>query len=95
VGHAWCEVHELEKRADFDRKRGNRNDIYDYEWKKFRIVYIKEHPYCIQCGEPTYAVDHIVPLSKGGGKYDLNNLQPLCLRCHSMKTTSEDGGGWR
>lgn len=45
---------------------------------------------CIACGktEPKIklSIDHIVPLSKGGW-HRLNNLQPLCTRCNSNKST--------
>jgi 5-methylcytosine-specific restriction endonuclease McrA len=30
-------------------------------------------------------VDHIMPISKGGHKHDLNNLQPMCQYCNSKK----------
>ena len=30
-------------------------------------------------------VDHIVPVTKGGGWYSLGNLQLLCRRCNEIK----------
>jgi 5-methylcytosine-specific restriction endonuclease McrA len=34
-------------------------------------------------------VDHVVPLADGG--YDTEaNLQPLCKRCHTVKTSREN-----
>jgi 5-methylcytosine-specific restriction endonuclease McrA len=30
-------------------------------------------------------VDHIFPRSKGGSRYDINNLQPMCEECNSAK----------
>ena len=30
-------------------------------------------------------VDHIQPLAKGGLRYDINNLQPMCQKCNELK----------
>ena len=35
-------------------------------------------------------VDHIQPLSRGGG-HEWDNLQALCKSCHSKKTARETG----
>jgi hypothetical protein len=35
-------------------------------------------------------VDHIQPLSRGGG-HEWENLQALCKSCHSKKTARETG----
>lgn len=35
-------------------------------------------------------VDHIQPISRGGANYDVENLQSLCYRCHSVKTKKWD-----
>lgn len=37
-------------------------------------------------------VDHVVPLERGGARFDEGNLQPLCAPCHSRKTARQDGG---
>ena len=34
-------------------------------------------------------LDHILPISKGGSKLDRDNLQILCIPCHSKKTKEE------
>ena len=36
---------------------------------------------------PAVCVDHIRPISLGGGRLDQRNLQALCHSCHSKKTT--------
>lgn len=38
-------------------------------------------------------VDHIVPVSQGGG-HSLSNLRVLCLSCH-QRVTAQQGGGYR
>jgi 5-methylcytosine-specific restriction endonuclease McrA len=35
---------------------------------------------------PAVMVDHIQPLSAGGARLDVGNLQSLCARCHALKT---------
>lgn len=97
-GSAYCAEHKIQKDAEFkarsreyDQGR-NQYAIYDAEWRKFRKKYLREHPYCDECGGPAELIDHIKPLSQGGEKYDPKNLAPKCWRCHSRKTAKRDGG---
>ena len=49
---------------------------------------------CAICGSDLaggYECDHLVPYSKGG-QTTLENLQALCLDCHSDKTRGEASG---
>ena len=62
---------------------------YDTEWYKFRKRYLAINPYC-ECGVFATEIDHILALSKGGAKYDPDNLKPQCKSCHSKKTYKED-----
>lgn len=42
---------------------------------------------CLACGEQKpLTADHIVPLSRGGSN-SIDNIQPLCHRCNSIKHT--------
>lgn len=43
---------------------------------------------CQACGGPGKDIDHIIPVSKGGGT-DLKNLQLLCRCCHQKKSRRE------
>ena len=45
------------------------------------------HSRCLRDGRttPAQCVDHIVPVSKGGGMYDIANHQSLCIPCNSAK----------
>lgn len=40
---------------------------------------------CYYCGGKAESVDHLLPRSKGG-KNDLANLVPACMRCNQMKS---------
>lgn len=60
------------------------------EWKKIK----ENHNFCCaRCGEkepflnqfyPLLTIDHIIPINKGGNNF-ISNIQPLCLRCNSIK----------
>jgi len=71
---------------------------YDAAWTRARNAYIAAHPLCEMCladgrvrgGE---IVDHIVPLSAGGQKFDTDNLQTLCRKHHAVKTLTDKRGG--
>ena len=40
--------------------------------------------YCVYCGNPASAIDHIIPLALGGTD-DPENLVPACKHCNSVK----------
>lgn len=65
-------------------------------WRKLRAWVLAAEPHCWACGAKAKEVDHIVPI-RAGGDYELNNLQPLCSRCHSGKTNREfrRNGTWK
>ena len=44
---------------------------------------------CVACGQiAELTVDHIIPVSMGGGN-DINNIQPLCMSCNASKGATE------
>lgn len=63
-------------------------------WRQLRKNYIMNHPICKICNDngilqEGHHVDHIQPISQGGARLDPNNLQTLCITCHSRKTIKE------
>lgn len=50
---------------------------------------------CAQCGQPAQQIDHITPLAdlwetdRWPARHQPQNLQPLCLRCHTTKTRQQ------
>ena len=61
--------------------------------QKLRAAVLAEEPFCRHClesGERVKAVevDHIVPLSRGGGE-ERSNKQALCKLCHDAKSKLE------
>lgn len=72
-------------------------------WLRLRAYVLADEPMCRMhkaMGRmvPAEDVDHIIPINKGGPELDIENLQPLCHPCHSIKTAAERAGrsmrGW-
>ena len=64
-------------------------------WKRVRLQAIERDGHrCRACGKAAgrFEVDHIVPLSKSGAPFDLENCQTLCRPCHFAKSTIDRGG---
>ena len=67
---------------------------YDSDWRALRTRYLQVHPVCEVggCSRAAVAVDHVVPMARGGERLSWDNLQGLCASCHSRKTALQDGG---
>ncbi|NJP71346.1 HNH endonuclease [Streptomyces sp. C1-2] len=73
----------------------DRSELTTYEFRKLRARLLAESDVCLVCGHGAAdAVDHVVPVSKGGARLDPDNLAPIhgvdgcpvCLRkCNSEK----------
>lgn len=50
-----------------------------------RQVLERDNYRCHYCGRYARAVDHVVPVSKGGADLDPANLVAACKRCNSSK----------
>ena len=96
VNAARCPTHEVHGWVP-DRDRGTRQERgYDKTWLKLRAMVLANEPLCRVCGTAeAMHVDHIVPLSRGGSRLDMDNLQPICVACHATKTGTEKRGGKR
>ncbi|MCB1713230.1 MAG: HNH endonuclease, partial [Candidatus Riesia sp.] len=55
-------------------------------------MYIKARGF--QPGKSCWAMDHIIPVHRGGGSCGLWNLQTLCLPCHKKKTAEDRETTW-
>ncbi len=71
---------------------------YNSRWRRESKLFLQKHPLCCECKRhgritPATVVDHITP-HKGNQKlfWDKTNWQPLCKRCHDIKTVTKDGG---
>lgn len=45
-------------------------------------------PHCYQCGSWHAQIDHVVPWALGGPT-TMENLRPICQRCHDLKSGRE------
>ena len=78
------------------KNRQRLSDQSGHAWAKIRVrILHRDCGLCQPCkreGRLTLAdqVDHIVPVSKGGGDED-ENLQGICLACHDDKTRADLG----
>ena len=60
-----------------------------HRWMKLRAQILARDPVCKVCNRAeSLQVDHIVPLSQGGGD-EYANLQGICIPCHKDKTARE------
>ena len=82
----------IDPRVEHDRGTTHERG-YGRHWQLLRLLVLNEEPTCRRCagrGRVTAAtlVDHILPL-RDGGTNDRENLQPLCLDCHAVKTQAD------
>lgn len=74
----------------------DRSELTSYEYRKVRARVLAHSTVCIWCGHSgSDAVDHIVPVTKGGARKDPANLAPIhgvtgCPTC-GRKCNSEKG----
>lgn len=89
VKNGYCPRHRRERVENrvSAAKRG-----YDRDWRRYRINFLKEHPWCVECEKqgvrrPATEVDHIIP-HRGDRQlfWNKKNHQALCKNCHSRKT---------
>ena len=73
------------------KKFGTSNEQgYDWKWAKVSKLVRRQEPICRHCKDKlAEMVDHIVPLRQGGERLALDNLQPLCNKCHGIKTEAD------
>jgi len=70
------------------------NFYHTQQWRNTRKRFLAMYPLCKQCEKsgiitPAKVLDHITPVKQGGAKFDFNNLQSLCDKCHASKSGKE------
>ena len=95
----YCEEHRKKMNREYE-KHGRDPETkkrYGRAWEKIRKLYVQTHPFCEECYKsgvlvPLEHVHHTKPLSEGGTN-DFDNLESLCLACHS-RLHGERGDRW-
>lgn len=77
----------------YDQMRGTAHERgYGAQWQKARLLYLAEHPLCVECARagavrPATVVDHVEPHRGDPVKFwDVGNWQALCKPHHDAKT---------
>ena len=81
-----------ERKARFDQQRPTaRARGYDSKWDRERADYLKAHPRCVMCSNPSRVVDHKTP-HRGDKRlfWSRSNWQALCTPCHSSRKQREE-----
>jgi len=62
-------------------------------WREASLQFKINNPLCCTpgCNGATYVTDHNPPISSGIDPWNQAHWQPLCKRCHTLKTSSEGG----
>jgi len=82
------------KRKSFAKSSKGDPFYHSVAWRRLRKWYIIRNPLCVECKKKgilkqANVVDHIKPISQGGEKLNVNNLQGLCTSCHNRKSGRE------
>lgn len=70
---------------------------YDHKWRRFRNRYLRAHPICDLCGQPSEVPDHYPQSRKELLAAGITNpdqdcyVRPLCTRCHNSETNRNQG----
>jgi 5-methylcytosine-specific restriction protein A len=70
----------------WEEEDSNAAFYWSYEWRETREEVIeRDNRECTQCGdEPDRpVVHHLIPIEKGGDKFDKRNLITVCQSCHN------------
>ena len=87
-------------KAKMQRKPSGEQGNYNSAWQKVSVNYRRANPLCEVClvlgemvditpGDRKGCVDHMIPITRGGSMYNLNNLLALCKSCHDTKSIHE------
>lgn len=90
-GRSYCKEHEREWAAEDRKRRGSAaKQGYGRQHQRLRLLVLHRDPICKMCGvRPSTVLDHIVPVKEHGPRWDVTNLQGVCVNCHNQKSGRE------
>jgi len=89
VTRDWCRAHPCELRAYSSAYRARKRSASGRWWAQdIRTLRVVLGSLCPACGKRrSGSIDHVIPLARGGSNHP-TNLQFLCNRCNSSKSTT-------
>lgn len=85
------------RKTSFCGPRCLRDFFMKTDWERVRnVIWIRDGGMCMKCGKKMlktkdkWHVDHIVPITKGGAEWDLDNLELSCAKCNLKKGAKTD-----
>lgn len=77
----------------------NRDFYSTHTWRKIRLQVLERDNWQCQirrkgCTELATQVDHIVPVTKGGAKFDPRNLRAACHKCNNGRINRRTDDRW-
>ena len=87
---SYCAEHKpiIKPKRKYNYPKGKRA-YDDAEYRRNRKTIRQQQRFCVWCetggtSQNKLQVDHIIPVSKGGG-HELSNLRILCQMCHKKR----------
>ena len=80
------------KEAKKKAKRRNEKSEQFYnstKWRRFSKRNLAKNPFCAICQNIATDSDHIERWQEGGDKFNPDNIQSLCKKCHGLKSWQE------
>lgn len=82
----------MPKQELFKMKVNNQKFYNSAAWRNLATAHKTQNPLCVnfdECGGVTAFSDHIKPITEGGAKFDIDNIQALCVKCNAAKTAKQ------
>lgn len=79
----------------FEQRAVDNSAFYNSRaWRNLRKSFLDANPLCVECERNDMitvatVADHIKPITKGGERLDVNNLQAMCKKHHDSKSANE------
>lgn len=73
------------------RHNQDHKNLYNHEWEKYRLKFLRINCECYACGSAATVVDHLIPHQKDIVLFKkTDNHIPLCASCHNKITALFD-----